>query len=173
MEFPELRQSYSYDCGASALQGCFFYYGFEPREVDLVKELNVDPEIGVEPDKIVKVCAKYGLRAEMKENMSIDDLKENIDAGVPTLLIVQAWPDEPIDWKTEYDWAHYVVAIGYDDKRVYFEDPASSIRTWVTYEELNVRWHAYKDQEHKSEHLGIAIYGTPSGFTHFKAEHMD
>jgi len=173
MEFPELRQSYSYDCGASALQGVFFYYGFEPREVDLVKELNVDPEIGAEPADIVRVCKKYGLRAETRENMTIDDLKKNVDAGVPTLLIVQAWPDKPVDWEMEYDWGHYVVAIGYDDKRVYFEDPASTVRTWLTYDELNKRWHAYEDQEKKSDHFGIEIYGKPSGFHHQKVEHMD
>ena len=38
LNFPELRQTYNYDCGASALQGVMVYYGVEMREDVLMKE---------------------------------------------------------------------------------------------------------------------------------------
>jgi predicted double-glycine peptidase len=173
MQFPELRQAYDYDCGISCFQGVLFYYGFQPREYDLVKELNVDPEIGVEPAAIINAAPRFDLMAIGRENMTVDDLKRNIDNGVPTLLIVQAWPDETVDWVNEYEWSHYVVAIGYDDKNVYFEDPASTIRTWLAFEELNRRWHTYVDQERKAQHYGISIFGKESDYHRFKMEHMD
>lgn len=173
MQFPELRQAWDFDCGISCFQGVLFYYGFEPREADLVQELSVDPEIGVEPEAIIKTAPKFGLTVDAREDMTIDDLKKNIDNGIPTLLIVQAWPDEPVDWENEYEWSHYVVAIGYDDKNIYFEDPASTIRTWLAYEELNKRWHTYIDQKRKGQHYGISISGKESNYHRFKMEHME
>jgi len=172
MEFPELRQSYSYDCGASVLQSVLFYYGYEIRESDLIKELNVDPNIGAEPADVIRVLQKYGLTPIEKMNMSISELKAYIDQGTPVMMMVQAWPDTPVDWNEEWDWAHWVVAIGYDDKRIYFEDPASPKRTYLTYDELEARWHAYVDQENKSYHYGIAIHGKQKGYKHTNMEHM-
>jgi predicted double-glycine peptidase len=173
MQFPELRQAWDFDCGISCFQGVLFYYGFNVREADLVQELNVDPEIGVEPSTLINTAKRYGLKAFAKENMTIEDLKRNIDNGIPTLLIVQAWPDEPVDWENEYEWSHYVVAIGYDERNIYFEDPASIIRAWLGFEELNKRWHTYVDQERKAQHYGIAFFGKESDYHRWKMEHMD
>jgi hypothetical protein len=173
MEFPELRQSRNYDCGASALQACLFYYGQEVREDDLIKELHVDPNIGAEPAEIIRVAIKYGITPIEVDNMTIDDLKIYVDRGVPVMMMVQAWPDEPVDWENEWDWAHWVVAIGYDDKNIYFEDPASFKRTVLSYGELEKRWHAYLDQENKSYHYGIVMVGDEIGYKHTNVEHMD
>jgi ABC-type bacteriocin/lantibiotic exporter with double-glycine peptidase domain len=173
MEFPELRQAYDYDCGASVLQSILFYYGEEYRESDIIEDLKVDPDIGAEPADIIRVARKYGLRPLEKENISIDELKSFVDSGVPVMIMVQAWPDTPVDWNEEWDWAHWVAVIGYDDKRIYFEDPASSKRTYLTYDELDARWHAYIDQENKSWHYGIIMYGRQTEYRHTNMEHMD
>jgi uncharacterized protein YvpB len=116
------------------------------------------------------------LVATEKENMNVADLKRYIDNGIPIIMIVQAWPDETVDWENEYDWGHYVVAIGYDDENIYFEDPASIIRTWLSYDELMMRWHTYVDQERKAKGYGIAITSkedTGLGYYRWKMEKME
>ncbi len=37
LDFPELRQAYDYDCGATALEAILAYYGIEVREELILK----------------------------------------------------------------------------------------------------------------------------------------
>lgn len=46
---------------------------------------------------------------------------------IPVIVLIQAWLDdyeEDIDWNNIWEDGHYVVAIGSDDKYIYFEDPS-------------------------------------------------
>jgi len=46
LEFPELRQTYEYDCGANALQGILAYYGMEIREELIIKSAKTNKIYG-------------------------------------------------------------------------------------------------------------------------------
>jgi len=37
LDFPELRQTFNYDCGAKALQSVLAYYGIDIREEEIIK----------------------------------------------------------------------------------------------------------------------------------------
>ena len=126
LEFPEFRQVFNYDCGANAMQSILVYYGFSMRE-DTIMKLAGTTENGTPVAGLVKVAKSFDLEVETKENMSIEELKFCIDLGFPVLMPIQAWPDfrEP-KWEDIWSEGHYVIAIGYDDKRIYFEDPGIS-----------------------------------------------
>ena len=77
--------------------------------------------------------------------MAPDDLRAAIDKEHPVMLTLQAYRDGDvaIPYSERWEDGHYVVAIGYDDKRIIFEDPASFHRTFLSDGELVERWHDY------------------------------
>jgi len=76
-----------------------------------------------------------------------------------------------IDWEKDWKDGHYVVAIGYDKNKLYFEDPSSPLRTYLSYDELNKRWHNQQKKE-KYFHYAISVYGKKPKFSLNKKVHM-
>ena len=138
MLFPEFRQTYDYDCGANALHAVLAYFGDDVAEGDLIIQLKTDPNVGTNIDDIVRVSEEYGIKCQVKHNMTIVDLKQNINNNVPTTILVQAWTEnQNVNWKTDWEDGHYVTAIGYTDDSIIFEDPSSVVRTYIEFNELN------------------------------------
>jgi len=167
LEFPDLRQFFNYDCGVTAMQQVLIYYGVEKREDELIKLLDAKrtsiEEHGTKLAKMVEVAKYFGLEAEVVRNISIKQLKKYIDEGIPPIILMQAWRDysvDNLDWKKDYKDGHYVVAIGYNDNCIFFEDPASVTRTYLTFEELEERWHDVDDNNKtKNNHVAVIIKG--------------
>ena len=179
IEFPELRQAYNYDCGASALQSVLVYYGYQEREDKLLKKLKATRtdifDNGVKISEIVKVLKSYNLIVEVKRGLKAEDLPQYVDKEIPVIVLLQAWRDSksPKSWKTDYVDGHYVVSIGYNNNKIIFEDPSSYWRTFLTFNELDDRWHAI-DDEGKNDPISVAII--VKGKKKFKAnelKHMD
>lgn len=81
---------------------------------------------------------------------TIDKLKEFIDKGWPTLVMVQAWGDGTIrDWENEMNQGHYIVCVGYnnDEGKLFFADPASYMKVWIDENAFKSRWHGIADDE--------------------------
>lgn len=168
--FPELRQIYGYDCGASATQSMLIYYGLDVREDKIMRLLKTSRRYGTRPENIVKVLSKFGLEASLSTQMSIEELKAYIKKGRPVIMDIQAWSyDEKKDYSDDWDDGHYVIAIGYDEKKFYFEDPSSVRRTYLSYKEVENRWHD-KNASGKYYNLGIVVKKAKPADT--KAEHM-
>jgi predicted double-glycine peptidase len=163
IEFPELRQTFNYDCGASALQELLVYYGYEIREDKLIKLLGTKStnikEHGTDTIAIVKIAKKFGLTAVVEECITIEDLRSLIDNNIPVILLLQAWTNQKnVNWGTDYKDGHFVVAIGYNKDNIFFEDPSSFVRTYLSNDELDDRWHDTNDNNKGiAEHLGIYI----------------
>lgn len=163
LDFPELRQVTSYDCGATSLQQVLIYYGIEKREDELIELLDTKKtsiiEYGTKLSKMIEVAKYFGLDAEKLENTNIKKIKSFIDEGVPPILLLQAWRDYSkgdLDWNKDFKDGHYVVAVGYNDTCIFFEDPSSVVRTYLTYEELDSRWHDVEDNN-KTKNYNVAI----------------
>lgn len=173
LTFPELRQVYSFDCGANALQSILTYYGYDIREEEIMRMAGTTEENGTSPSGLMSVAKKYGIPNEFHENLTIDFLKKCIDNGFPVIISLQAWVDDPdrIDWNNTWDEGHYVIAIGYDNRRIYFEDPSSTKRTSLTFEELDERWHDIEEDGKKYYHHGIIFKGIPK-YRYNDIEHM-
>jgi len=172
LKFPELRQTYNYDCGAKAIQTVLAYYGIDEREEVIIK-LAKTKKSGTYINGIVNALKKYDLKTKVK-NLTIEDLKKYIDKGNPVILVLQAWTDKKkINWKKDWLDGHYVVAIGYDKSKIYFADPSSILRTYLSYKELKDRWHDKDVGGKKYVNYGIIVYGKKPKFDFKKIIHMD
>ncbi|GEM_PF-81446 len=140
---PTCRQGFDYTCGVACVQSIMRYYGEDIREDVLAKELGTTPEDGTNCQKISEYVKSKGYQVELKENANIADLKKAIDSGMPTIVVIQAWKDDPkADYANDWDDGHYVVAIGYDSKKIYFMDPSTlGTYTYILSEEFLKRWH--------------------------------
>lgn len=146
---PDIRQSTSYSCGASALQGVLMYYGEEHLESELMNMASTDPEQGTNPRQMVAVARELGFEAEVRQNLTLDDLRSSLARKEPVIVAIQAWREGDSlqkPWTDLWDDGHYVVVIGMDDKRVWFEDPSLlGTRGYIDLQEFQDRWHDKDD----------------------------
>jgi len=168
--FPETRQSRSFDCGSTCVQSVLYYFGHEHRQDKLIEALDTSEEFGTRPGNIVKYFVSNGLQVHSGK-MTIDQVKKYIDRGVPVMMVIQAWTDNPNeDYSTSLDDGHWVVAIGYDDESeggcMLFEDPSLlNNRGFIPYDELDERWHDVMQEDTMLlDHYGIAVYGQKPAF---------
>ncbi len=160
VELPNMVQLESYTCGPAALLAIFAYYGVGPEEEsELERAIGITPE-GSDPDHLVQAARACGLRCEEFRPMTIAQLTACLDDRRPVLLMLQAWGDPaPPSYAGCWTDGHWIVAIGYDDSRVYFEDPSMyRTRGFLTYEELDARWHDVEGSNIRTEHYGVAIW---------------
>ena len=140
IDYPETRQIFSFDCGANALVSVLVFAGLEERE-DRVAVLAGTTKAGTSTEGIRRVLRYYGLPFRARQRMCADDLRRAIDGGHPTLVTLQAYRESARPYRELWDDGHWVVAIGYDRRRIYYEDPSAFHRTWLADEELRQRWH--------------------------------
>jgi uncharacterized protein len=173
--FPCLNQTYDYDCGAKVVEAVLAHYGKDVDEQTIMKTAGTTNRYGTTVEGVEKALKKFGLRYVAKK-MTIAEVKKNIDSGTPVILLLQAYPEEPqnnIDWKNFWSAGHYVVAIGYDQRKMYFEDPMNEMRTYLTFAELEDRWHDKLGRKKKIYHnLGIAVFGQREAFDFKRAVPM-
>lgn len=147
---PDVRQSTNYSCGAAALQAVLGYWGIDAREGDLIADLGSDPERGTPPEAILRVAARFGLKAELREGLGLDDLAEALRRGVPPIVDIQAWTSADVrsrgfHWAEAWEDGHYVVLIGVDGENLVFEDPSLlGTRGYIPRAEFLDRWRDYE-----------------------------
>ena len=162
LDFPGFRQTYKWNCGTTSLNMVLAYYGNDINEVELIKTSEANKEIGTPIEGLKKAAKGHGLKFKEDYNMTTDDLRKNVDAGHPTLIMIQTWSklDNP-DWKNEWDQGHYTVCIGYDEKKLIFADPISITRVFLSDSGLNSRWHGFGDDGKKIGKWGLTFTNTP------------
>jgi ABC-type bacteriocin/lantibiotic exporter with double-glycine peptidase domain len=174
IDLPTGRQTFDFDCGAKALQLVMAYYGVDVREDELLGELQCDQD-GTPLGNMIHVAEKYGFQVAAGNGVSLDTVKQYLDAKHPVIVVVQAWAERYMaleDWKADYDDGHYVIVIGYSNGIIIFQDPTSFRRTWMTEEEFLVRWHDMDPRtQQKFEYFAMALLGKqPAGKV---LEHLD
>lgn len=172
LNFPERRQTYNYDCWASAIQSILNYYGIDVRENIIMKTAGTNKDwtsiAGIE-----KVAHKHGLTTKT-EHMTIAKIKKYLDQKIPVIVVLQAWTEKKHkDRKSDRVDGHYVVVIWYDQDKLYFEDPSSIFRTYLLFKEFKDRWHDRDDDGKAYYHYGIAVYGKKPEYNLKKTIHMD
>ncbi len=174
IDFPSLRQTFEYDCGAKAMHACLSYYGVNTNEYDILRIARTSARTGTSLHGMLAVAKHFKLKVKVEE-MDLETLKRYIDRKMPVILLLQAWSKRKIkDWKNHWNDGHYVVAIGYDQERLYFDDPYSVLRTYLSYKELEERWHGCGDSKmDRRYHVGIIVQGKKNKYSSTKAVHMD
>ncbi len=169
--FPEFRQTFNYDCGAQTLHAVLVYYGINTREDEVMKKAHTTTA-GTSVVGMKKAARSFGLKVISGE-MEIEEIKKYIDKSIPVIINLQAWTeDHQVDWEKDWHDGHWAVAIGYDKEKLYFEDPSTNARDYLTYNELEKRWHG-ADGNKKYMSYGIVVYGKKKPYHPDKAIHMD
>ncbi len=142
LKLPTVRQATDYTCGAAAFQSILGYYGEDYREDTLAKELQTTTEEGTRHEKIVEIARSKGFEAYASTGATLEDLKRLMDEKKPVIVAIQAWADNPTEYSKDWADGHYVAAIGYDAKNIYFMDPSTlGNYTYIPTDEFLVRWH--------------------------------
>jgi len=162
----QTRQATEYSCGASALQSVLSYWGKDVDEEDLMKILGTNPEVGTYPDDIVRAARSLGFEAEVKDNLTVDDVEASTNRGIPVIILGQAWVSRKASDASPADsWAdgHYMVALAVDRDYVYFEDPFVRMgKGFIPRKDFEAQWHNVMGGDlsrPKQIHVGIFIRG--------------
>jgi ATP-binding cassette subfamily B protein len=155
IEFPEYRQPDADSCGATTIHMILTYYGIDENLEDIERLAGTNHEFGTSIAGMKRVADEYNLKYE-ERTLTIDDLKHNIDKGRPIIIMIQAWSvKDNVDWKNEWNQGHYVCVRGYDSRRIYFADPVNVKITFLSYVELEDRWHGYNDNDDEIYNWGM------------------
>jgi predicted double-glycine peptidase len=172
---PLISQSTSWTCGAAALMAALVYFGvFDEPESRLDEELGATPEDGTRVVRIADEARRFGLGAEVRTGLSIEELAREVSTGAVVIAALQAWPAEDVaDWSSRWEDGHYVVVVGVSRDRIYVMDP--SVRTGYAYlgrKEFLTRWHDYDVDGGRRvvwNRLGIVLRGR-GGLGRYPAE---
>ncbi len=163
LEFPMFRQASPNDCGVIAAQAVLAYFGINLRADYIIKEAGTSTS-GTSVDGIIKVLQDAGLQCDGRV-LTIEEIKTSIDQGNPVIVVLQAWC-ETTKWEECWTEGHYVIIIGYDAHRLYFEDPSSIQRTFLTLRAFKQRWHDIDDNGKKYINYGIIVSGKKPEFSY-------
>lgn len=155
---PDVLQYDDFDCGISCMQGICAYYGEDINEVKLIRKIRPSRQNGTCISDITDFFLRKGYKVKAG-SMTISDLIKYLNKKIPVILLLQAWGNKDTNYETTQAFGHYVIAIGYDSKRILFEDPAIFGTGYLTYNSLKKRWHGL-DGELRIQY-GIAVFGKP------------
>jgi predicted double-glycine peptidase len=161
------RQVTEYSCGASALQSVLSYWGVDVDEEKLMKLMYTSFEEGTYPEDMVRGAKAMGLEAEVKENLSIADLRKLTENGDPAIAVGQFWRSagaSPADVSEGWDSGHWIVVLGVDDEYVYFQDPFMRMsKAFAPHKAFEDHWHQVMGGDLKKNrklmHLAIFVRG--------------
>ncbi len=140
---PLVRQPDGYTCGVAALQSVLHYFGHIVRFDRLAAVLGADPEQGTNYQRMAEYAQAQGIKVTICIDMTLDMLCAYVDAGSPVIVALQAWGDDAgAGYAKQWDDGHYAVAVGYDDRNLYFMDPSTlGNYTFIPITEFLARWH--------------------------------
>jgi len=165
---PDTIQKKNYSCGAAAIMSISRYFGrgpeYEEDFIEGLKRKGMKPRIGAHPCQLAELARDLNLEIEEHERMTLGRLKSCLKNGRPVLMMLQAYGEDkkgqPLkDYRQVWDEGHWVVAIGYDRKGVFFEDPSlEAIRGYIPNKELRARWHDVGPEDEPIERYGMEIW---------------
>lgn len=148
---PITRQATDYTCGVAAVQAVIGYYGENVREQILAKEMRSNWAQGTSYQNIASFGRSHGYSVKVSKNTTLATLKTMLDKRTPVICLIQAWADHKVNnYANDWDDGHYVVAVGYDARNIYFMDPCTlGNYAFIPTGEFLERWH----DRSKSEQL--------------------
>lgn len=159
IDLPNVVQRHDHTCGAACLLAVAVYYGAgAPTEAELVQAMGFD-ERGSDPAHLLAGAAYCRLEVQEYRPMSDTDLRACLDAHRAVVLMLQAWGGRR-SYADHWTDGHWVVAIGYDRRGVFVEDPMlECVRGFVTWTDLGERWHDVEGpSDERVERYGVAMW---------------
>jgi len=161
------RQATEYSCGACALQAVLSHWGKEVEEAELMRLMGTNEAVGTYPENMARGIRALGFEAEVRENLTLDEVRRETDAGRPAIGLAQVWrsakssPGSALD---EWDSGHYIVILGVDDDNVYFQDPyVRMAKAFMPRSAFEEHWHQIMggkaSGERRIEHCAVFVRG--------------
>ena len=100
-------------CGAASLKMVFDYWGVSVSESEIAKIAGTSAENGTSIEGLTKAAEHFGFNATVKENASLDDLRNYIKQEIPVI----------VDWFSTDD-GHYSVVVDIDKTHIILADSA-------------------------------------------------
>jgi LysM repeat protein len=162
-------QTYPLSCESRSAADLAGYWGVSVPEVGFFNNLPVsdNPEVGfvgsvygawgqtppnpygVHAAPVAKLLREYGLNAQARRGMTINELKTEIAEGRPVIVWVvgHVWNGLPIDYHAEdgstvlvAQYEHTMIAYGYDLAGVYLMDAGNAARKGYSYSVFEESW---------------------------------
>ncbi|MGH7271770.1 MAG: C39 family peptidase [Polyangiaceae bacterium] len=168
LDVPVVRQRRDFSCGAAATLALLRYWLPDAyaatEEGALYGPLGTTEARGTEPEPIVAFLRHNGLDARYRHtDVTVADLERAVDAREPPIVDLQAWTDHGAPYAETWDAGHYVLLVGYDDKRLYFVDPSSMTPTghaFLARGEFDERWHDLAgEQDQRVRRMAVFVRG--------------
>jgi len=132
-------------CGPASLKIITDYYNINKTEEEIAKLCNRGPDLGTDDRSIKRAAEKMGLKVEIKNESSFEDIQSWLKKGVPPI----------VNWFTRgrYDYdedevadGHYSVVIGLDDEFIYLQDPEIGRVRKINREDFYRVWFDYSSE---------------------------
>lgn len=118
-----VSQENTWDCGAVCALVCGKLRGVGPdTQREWSKELGTTAESSTDPHRIVQYFTELGVDAQLKQGMTLDDLRKCWADGNPVIVMVREY--DTGDVKTKRNYGHYLVVVGIDHGHVFVFDPS-------------------------------------------------
>lgn len=154
---PEVRQRTDYTCGPAALLAALAFLGVQATE-DELSNLAGTTDAGTPPEGLQAAAGAKGATAEIREGMTLDDLRTELDQGHVVIVAIQAWAETPPEggYADVWEHGHYVVPTEVEeDGSVLVEDPSvNNARAKLGPGELEERWH---DEDNHRRRVGLGV----------------
>lgn len=173
---PLVRQATNYTCGVAAAMSVYNYWtGKDAREDRLAARLGATPDAGTAHQRIASFLTEEGLSVQTFKGMTLQELRSCVDEGAPVIVALQAWASTTLDhaaWGSNWSDGHYNVAVGLDDRYVFFMDPSTlGSYAYIPIDEFLARWHDIAGPHQYPEgeicdHLGLVVSPVDGVGTH-------
>lgn len=139
---PITPQDTPHTCGPGVVRSLLLYYGEDVSELDLIRELKTTIS-GTISKHMAEFLTRRGFQVTVETGMSLDRLKSLVDAGIPVIVMFQAWSDEPNpNYKEAWNEGHFSIVVGFDEKNLYFMDPSTTAKfAFIPFGDFLDRWH--------------------------------
>jgi hypothetical protein len=139
---PEITHQYQTwnNCGPATLGMAMGLIGDPISQADVAREVKPDPnDKNVSPQELAGFAVRRGVRALIRSNGTVDEVKRLIAAGVPVIGEVWFIP-EPSD-----EMGHYVLITGYSDVSGVLEvrDSYRGPNVRLSYAEFDADWRVF------------------------------
>ena len=125
-------------CGTTSLANVMGYFGL-PNDRAKIDDAIRPFDMFTAPDRMVDYARANGMRAEIKNNATLEDVASMVDQGVPPMVLID--PDEGDNFAL-----HYVTVSGYERgpdgkiSDVVIADSATGSRYTMSAEEFQQKW---------------------------------
>ncbi len=130
-------------CGPASLKMVLNYYGLEKTEKELAELCGTDPVLGTSDEGLKRAAEGLGLKVEIKNNSTFDDIQHWLDKKVP--VIVNWFTRGRIDYNdSQVPDGHLSVVVGLDDEHIYLQDPEIGDLRKISRDDFMKVWFDFK-----------------------------